>query len=340
MQHLVVEIGHPAHVHFFKNPIKILKKRGWSVKIVARDKSITSELLLSQGLRYDTFHIGTSILSKAFSILPGSITIYRTAKQFNAAVLAGIAPVYSSISSRLLGRPCVSFSDTDSALEQILIYAPNSKVIHTPNSFRFNLGKKHHRYEGFHELSYLHPKYFTPNKQVLEDAGILDQGPPIVVRMIGWDATHDFGVHSEPWEEQFIKEFGKEYKILISSEVPLPRSLKPYQNPLQPEYYHDLLAFSRLYVGSGGTSASEAAMLGTPVIYTNPLPAGIFDALEFKYKLVRRGNTTSEIMSTAREILTYPRSVYLSRRKKMIQSSVDVAKYVADAIDNEYTRRN
>ncbi len=234
--HLVIEIGHPAHVHFFKNPIRILQKRGWRVKIVARDKSITSNLLLSEGFEYDSLHIGSSVFSKAYSMLPGSLAIYRIAKQFGATVLTGIAPVYSSIASRLLGSPCVSFSDTDSAVEQILIYAPNSTVIHTPNSFRFQLGKKHHRYPGFHELSYLHPKYFTPNKDVLDDVGLLDEGPPIVIRMIGWDATHDLGVHSESWEGEFIREFKQDYRLVISSEVPLPRSLKPYQNPLEPKY--------------------------------------------------------------------------------------------------------
>ena len=42
---ILISIGHPAHVHYFKNFIKIMKKRGHEFMIIAIDKNITHQLL-------------------------------------------------------------------------------------------------------------------------------------------------------------------------------------------------------------------------------------------------------------------------------------------------------
>lgn len=42
---ILVDIGHPAHVHLFKNLIWSLKKKGHEVHITARDKEIVLQLL-------------------------------------------------------------------------------------------------------------------------------------------------------------------------------------------------------------------------------------------------------------------------------------------------------
>jgi predicted glycosyltransferase len=34
---VLIDMGHPAHVHFFKNTIWELEKRGHEVKVTARD---------------------------------------------------------------------------------------------------------------------------------------------------------------------------------------------------------------------------------------------------------------------------------------------------------------
>ena len=35
---LLIDMGHPAHVHFFKHAIRVLEGRGHEVKVTARDK--------------------------------------------------------------------------------------------------------------------------------------------------------------------------------------------------------------------------------------------------------------------------------------------------------------
>ena len=47
---ILFDLGHPAHVHYFKNLIKLLKKNGNQVLIVAREKDVTHSLLKYYGI--------------------------------------------------------------------------------------------------------------------------------------------------------------------------------------------------------------------------------------------------------------------------------------------------
>ena len=49
---ILVELGHPAHVHFFRHPIQIWREQGHQVLLVTRDKEITHALLDELGLEY------------------------------------------------------------------------------------------------------------------------------------------------------------------------------------------------------------------------------------------------------------------------------------------------
>ena len=44
---ILIDIGHPAHIHYFKNFIFKSIKAGNEIKIVARDKEVTIDLLKS-----------------------------------------------------------------------------------------------------------------------------------------------------------------------------------------------------------------------------------------------------------------------------------------------------
>jgi predicted glycosyltransferase len=42
---VLIDIGHPAHVHFYKNTIKELEAKGHEVLVTARDKDVAINLL-------------------------------------------------------------------------------------------------------------------------------------------------------------------------------------------------------------------------------------------------------------------------------------------------------
>jgi len=63
---ILFDIGHPAHVHLFKNLIFYFKKKGYKITVVSRDKDLTIYLLN----HYKIPHI---VISKAKSGLIGAL---------------------------------------------------------------------------------------------------------------------------------------------------------------------------------------------------------------------------------------------------------------------------
>ena len=50
---ILVDIVHPADVHFFKHAIREWKRKGHQVVVTARDKDMTIKLLQSYDLTFD-----------------------------------------------------------------------------------------------------------------------------------------------------------------------------------------------------------------------------------------------------------------------------------------------
>ena len=135
-------------------------------------------------------------------------------------------------------------------------------------------------------------------------------------------------------EMTMIKKLAREYKLLISYEGKAPRKYREFLNPLPVDEFHNLLAFSKIYIGPGATSASESAMLGTPAVYTNHLPLGYISELERLYHLVFHRISSSAISDTVDIILNSDSNAYRKSRDKMLRNSCDVAKFVADSLSN------
>lgn len=329
---VVVEIGHAGHVHFFRPVREMLLENDIELVIYSRNKPGCFELLRHYGINSYIDRTLDSNTSKLISLLPRSLSVLQLAKSLDAKALVGIHPVHSALASRVSNFPSIAFADTDYALEQIMLYGIFSDHLITPRSYRWRFGKKHITYSGFQELSYLHPNHFEPKREKLDEAGLLDNGPPVIVRLISWDATHDLGVRHTKWERKLIQRLSKDHRVIVSSEGQVPRDLKRYENPLPAHEFHNLLAFSRLYIGAGATSSSEAAMLGVPAVYTNPLRIGYLEELEQRYQLIRMELRLPRIDIAVSEALETPLSIYQKRRKKMLSNTCDVAAFASNQI--------
>ena len=49
---ILVDIGHPAHIHYFKNCARILIAKGYEFLFVVRERNSTMELIRSTGFNY------------------------------------------------------------------------------------------------------------------------------------------------------------------------------------------------------------------------------------------------------------------------------------------------
>ncbi len=264
-------MGHPAHVHFFKNIINNLKRDGHVVKITARNKEVTLALLKAYDLDYENRgEIYTGMLNKAFGMLKIDLKLLQIARKFKPDLLIGVHNPYIAHVGAILRKPVIIFTDTENVRVASLLTFPFAQTILTPTYFRDPVDpEKHVQIKGLKEISYLHPKYFSPDPKVLEELGLLPDEKFIIMRFISWGASHDTDLSGiqKGSEKELIRKLSSYGKIFITSEKPLDGDLEQYRLQVPPEKIHSLLSHAQLYIGEGGTMAVEAGMLGTPAIH-------------------------------------------------------------------------
>lgn len=287
---ILVDLGHPAHVHQFKNAIKILEDKGHDILVTARNKEVSFRLLERYNINY--IEVGSykgGILSKALEMLNIDKKLYTLARDFNPDILVGgVGNVYVAHVSYLLRKPSIMFNDTENAILQNLLSFPFLSVICTPSCYKKYVGRKQIRYNGYHELAYLHPNYFSPNPEVLKEIGLGECDPVIILRFVSWQASHDVGHKGLTMDakRRAIHEFEKYGRVFITSEKPLPQEFDKYRISVAPEKMHDLLYYATLLYGESATMASECAVLGTHAIFCDFAGRGYTDEEEKDYGLV------------------------------------------------------
>ncbi|WP_456365951.1 DUF354 domain-containing protein [Thermococcus sp.] len=339
---ILFNIAHPAQVHLFKNSIRILKDRGHDVKVTAVNKEVSRYLLGTYGIEYELVgEAKNSLWGKAVELLKIEGYLYRISREFRPDILVGgVGNVYVAHVGRLIDRPSIVFDDTEHAKIEHLLMDPFVTLIVTPSCYLKDLGEKQIRYNGYHELAYLHPKYFKPDPSVLESLGLSKGDTFFLLRFVSWTAGHDIGQKGIGNRIRFVKEIEKYGIVLISSEGRLNRELEKYRVKIPPEKIHDLLYYATLYVGEGATMASEAAVLGTPAVYVSSLARtmGNFIELEEKYGLVFSYNSESKALEKALDIIeTYSDREWKEKRKRLIKDKIDVTKFIVDLIEKYHS---
>ena len=99
---------------------------------------------------------------------------------------------------------------------------------------------------------------------------------------------------------------------------------------------HDLLYYSTMYVGEGGTMAAEAAVLGTPSIFVNTLTMGYIEELQMRYGLLYRFTNYSDTRLKIEELLSNPKlkMEWQHRRENMLKDKIDLTDWIVDVIEN------
>lgn len=335
---ILIDIGHPAHVHYFRNFIKIMESKGHSFLIIARDKEVTFRLLNAYNIPFlSRGKGGTGFIRKFKYMLQGDFIIYKAVKDFKPDLFLSFGSPYAAHVSRILRKPHISFNDTEHALLGHLLYFPFTDTVLTPRSFLKEMGKKHIKFNGFMELCCLHPKYFNPDINFLTEIGINNDEKFILFRFVSWEASHDFGKTGldNDFKIQLINALVKYCKVFISAEGILPPELEKYRLNIAPEKIHDLIYFASLYVGEGATTASECAVLGTPAIYVNILDAGTLQEQK-NLGLLYSFRNTSGVLEKAIELIKTPnlKEVWNKRRAKMISEKIDVTALMVWFIEN------
>ncbi len=270
---ILIDIGHPAHVHLFKNMAFKMIKDGHIFIFTVR-KGEHEDLLLNK-YNFNFRKIGKkrkSKYGKLFGLIDFSIKIWIHALRFKADLFISHGSMYAGIAAKMLSKPHIALEDSGN-MEQIRFSRPFSTVILTPDILPVKLGEKQILYKSYHEIAYLHPEYYKPSHEIFKYLNIDNNEKYAIVRFVSWGATHDRGQKglSDRNKVELIETLDKHLRVYISSETYLPEELRRYEIQIPFELMHDALFYASIYVGEGATMASEAGILGTPSVYISTI---------------------------------------------------------------------
>tara|TARA_Y100000589_G_C27132861_1_gene621327 strand:- start:187 stop:1221 length:1035 start_codon:yes stop_codon:yes gene_type:complete len=336
---IIIETGHPGHVHQFRKIIDRLILKKHNVLVVAKRKESTIDLLEKFGITHQI--IGDnykSMILKLYSLIYSVFKLLIICRNFNPDLFISRVSPTTAYASLLRSTPHIAFNDTEHCTLTDKLAMSFCDKIATPVSFKANLGKKHLRFNSFTEMFYILDFKNRLSSGSSDTLGIEEGKKISLLRFVSWSAAHDIGFSGLSLREKYLlaKSLSKFSKVLISSESELPNILKPYSLDIHPSEFHKVLDLSSLYVGDGATTASEAALLGVPSVYTNPIKLGYIDELE-KNKLVFQEANFTNILKRSLKILKedYKKETQVTS-SKLISNLEDTTEFSLDLIKKTF----
>ncbi len=336
---IFIDIGHPAHVHYFKNVAKKILKSGNQVYFTVRDKESALDLMKDLGFKYSERGAGGgNVITKLLKLPLIDYKLFKEALKFKPDLFLSFASPYAAHVSSVLRKPHISFDDTEHAVWAHRLYRPFSDVILSPACYTGIIDDHQILFDSFMELCHLHPNSFVPNVEALNQIGVNSKEKYALIRFVSWNANHDVGQKGFSIIDkiELVKSLSKQCKVFISSEGKLPEELESYRLDIDPSSLHDILYYANLYIGEGSTTASESAVLGTPAIYVNSLKVGYCSELEEKYELLFQLRDIDKIVEKTMGIIKDPDAPakFKQRREKLLQDKIDPTKFMGWFIEN------
>ena len=338
-------LGHPGHYHLFKACLRNLKSNNHQFQILIKKKDVLEELLKNE--RWDYTNIlpkgrGDSKFAIALGLLIRDLKMLKIAKRFQPDLMVGTSPEITHV-GKLLGIPSLVVNEDDA--EAVPLFAkmayPLAETILTPSSC--SVGKwrfKNVQYQGYHELAYLHPNQFSPQKKAIK--GLNSKGRFFILRFANLNAHHDEGKTgiTKQISEAIISKLKPHGAVYITSERELESQFEPYRIKISPNDVHHALYYADMYVGDSQTMTAEAAVLGTPALRFNDFVGrlGYLEELEHEYQLTYGVETgyPAKLYQKIDELLALPdlKKVWQNRRKKMLSQQIDVTAFMTWLIEN------
>lgn len=333
---IIIDIGHPGHVHLFKNFAKKMLARNYAVLFTLREKEHETRLISSENLQYIVLgKKRTSKFGKVSNIIFFTLRIFNICLKYKPDIFISHGSFSFAWVSSLIRKPHIALEDTGNK-EQVRLYKPFTEVILTSDVFPYDYGKKQIRYKSHHELAYLMPKYFTPNKNIFSELKIPVNSEYAILRFVSWNASHDIGQKglSESTKLSIIELLEKNnIKVFISSERELPKKIKKYRITIVPEQMHSALYHTRVFIGEGTTMAMEAGILGTPSVYVNSLQYMNIKDLE-NYGLVFSFSSEHGLIKKISEILLLNKIEFSKKAEKLLKEKIDLTSFLAWFVEN------
>jgi predicted glycosyltransferase len=348
---ILIDIGHPAHVHLFRNLYFKLINNGHFVQVTIKDIPIAKILLEKYRIPYIVIgKKSDGILGKFFDQIKFGITLYKIARKNKIDIAIGTSITIAHI-SKFSKITSFVFDDDDSSVQPLMskFGHPFADYLVSPDVLNYERLKSNHiTYPGYHELAYLHPKVFTPNQEILNEIGVKKDEPYFILRFNAFKAHHDIGISGLNIEQKryLVNTLTKYGKVFITTERDIDEEFKIFQLKVSPEKAHSLLYFATLLIGDSQTMTSEAAVLGTPSLRCNSF-AGKISYLEEEEK---KYHLTYAFLPAEFENLKHKLNEMLSnkdlkkewqiKRKAMLNDKINVTEFFYHLISNFFITKS
>ena len=287
---ILIDIGHPGHVHLLHGVAEEMKKREHKVFFSVRDIPIAKRLMEHYGMTpwIDLGEKRDSLWGKAKTVLHQDAQVLKFVRENHIDIGISSGLVLSHV-SKLSHMKSYVFDDDDDIVEPLSVKFehPLSDVVFTPDCIQ---RKTKHAvyYAGTHELVYLHPNRFTPDPLVLKHAGLTEERF-FIMRFVALKGHHDVGQQGLSLEQKktLVNLLNAHGRVIITSERAIEPEFEQYRIPVPPEEIHSLMAYSSMFLGDSQTMTSEAAVLGVPALKCNTFAGrlSVPNMLENKYGL-------------------------------------------------------
>ncbi|MDP4240594.1 MAG: DUF354 domain-containing protein [Bacteroidota bacterium] len=343
---ILVYLGHPAHFYIYKNSISSWKKKGYQVFILIKRKDVLEDLLKNANFPYYNI-LEKSRSNTKFGLLVAmikkGIRLFLFCVRYKPNILTGTS-VENSFVGWILHIPVINVNEDDAAV--VPYYAklsyPLANVILNPEVC--NSGKwdaKAIKYKSYHELAYLHPHHFTPNRKKV-DQYFSSENPYFIIRFAKLTAHHDKGICGINAEiaQKIIDILKPHGNVYITSERELETQFEQYRIHINPLDIHHVMALAEIYIGDSQTMAAESGVLGVPFVRFNDFVGriGYLRELEDVYKLGYgiRTKDVERLYSTISGLIEMPdrSAIFRDRRNKMLSEKIDYAQFLTWFIEN------
>lgn len=343
---ILIDIGHPGHVHLFHGVAEELKRRGHALHYSVRDIPVAKHLMEHYGMTpwVDLGGKKDSLWGKAQTVAEQDFRLLRYVCRNHIDMGLSSGLVLGHV-SKLTPMISFMFDDDDDAAEPLMTkYGhPFSDVVLTPECIR---RKTKHAvyYAGTHELAYLHPNRFRLDPSVLQRAGIRMGERFFIMRFVALKGHHDKGQHGLELAQKrdlvnLLKSHGR---VIITSERTIEPEFESYRLSVPPEDIHSLMYYCSLFLGDSQTMTSEAAVLGTPALKCNTFAGrlAVPNMLEHRFDLCYAYMPESfrSMYDHIEHLLaldpTELRDLWHGKRQRMLNELIDPTDFFADYIEN------
>jgi uncharacterized protein len=339
-------LGHPAHFHLLKNVILKLSGDNHEIAILIKKKDILEELLKRSNMPYINILPEGRRDNKAgiaLGVIKRDLRLFSFCLKNKPDILVGTSAEIGHIGS-LLRIPSINVNEDDAGAVPLfskLSYPFSTHILSPLVCDNGRWDSKTIKYEGYHELAYLHPDNFSPSKEIANKYLSVEK-PYFLIRFAKLNAHHDKGITgiSDDLALKIIdilKPFGN---IYITSERKFDARFETYRLEIDPLDIHHVMAFASLYIGDSQTMAAESGVLGVPFVRFNGFVGrlGYLNELENKYELGYgiKPSEPERLLRVINELLILKNreKIYKARRNQMLSEKINLTSFMIWLFEN------